>query len=288
MSNGLSIIVPVYNEVNNIQETIDQLIQIRSHAEFPMELIFVNDGSSDGTKEILDNNNDIIIIHNRQNLGYGATLKRGINSSTFDIVAFTDADGTYPNDRIPDLYQLMIGEGADMLVGERSGKDVHIPLIRRPAKWVLNRIANYLSGQKIPDLNSGLRLTRRDLLLRFSNILPNGFSLTTTITLALMVNGFIVIYEPISYFKRGGKSKIRPIYDTLNFLQLIIRTIFYFNPLKFFLPLSFLFPALSTILFSYRALVDRAFLVSSVIFFVAGIQLFATGMLADMINKRIQ
>ena len=127
-----------------------------------------------------------------------------------------------------------------MVVGSRTGEDVHIPLVRRPAKWFLRKLAGFLAGRPIPDLNSGLRLMRRRSVERFLHILPSGFSFTTTITLAMMCNDLPVVYHPINYNRRVGSSKIRPRHAGQFFL-LILRTIVFFNPLKVFMPLGALF-----------------------------------------------
>src|SRR5262249_12655404 len=144
----------------------------------------------------------------------------------------TDADGTYPIDSIPKLLENH--DGYDMIVGARIGKDVNIPLIRRPAKWLLNKLAAFMAQTQIPDLNSGFRLFRKSSFLRFEKILPSGFSLTTTITMALLCNNHPVKYVPVDYYKRKGMSKIRPFRDTYNFFMLVIRTIMYFDPLRVF------------------------------------------------------
>jgi len=286
---GLSIIIPVFNEVNTIERTIDDLAGIVHSSPFNIEVILVDDGSTDGTSRVLSGISlkNFRTIRHPVNRGYGASLKTGILAAFYPYAAITDADGTYPNERIPELFEQLCREGYDMVVGARTGSDVEIPKIRKPAKWVLNRIADYLAGFKIPDLNSGLRIFRREVVKKFVNILPDGFSFTTTITLAMLTNGYRVAYGPINYKKRGGKSKIRPFYDTLNFLQLIIRTILYFNPLKIFLPISGFFILLSLLLLFYRIFVARAFGVTAVIIFVCGIQFLGLGMLADLIDRRM-
>lgn len=287
-SNGLTLVVPVYNEHNGIEPALEQLRKIWDNVDFDLEIILVNDGSDDGTEEILNGLSDkrFVVINHPKNRGYGAALKTGIKASTSPYVAITDADGTYPNDRLGEFYHEIIKRDLDMLVGARVGENVKIPLIRKPAKWVLNKIANYLSGAKIPDLNSGFRIMKREVLEKFLNILPDGFSFTTTITLGMLTNGFAVEYVSIDYDTREGKSKIRPIYDTLNFLQLIIRTTLYFDPLRVFVPLSGLFLLVSFLLVLARIILGSGFGVISVIFFVLGIQFLAIGMLADLIDKR--
>jgi hypothetical protein len=164
---------------------------------------------------------------------------------------------------------------------------VKIPLIRRPAKWAINQLANYLSQASIPDLNSGLRVMRRDVLQRFIRLLPAGFSFTTTITLAMLTNGFPVRFEAIDYEQRSGRSKIRPIRDTLNFIQLIIRTVMYFEPLRIFVPLSGLLIFASVAVLVSSWLLGKVMDVTTVVLFVAGIQMLATGMIADIIDRRL-
>ena len=208
---GLSIIVPVYNERDGIENTLKHLRQIFLNADFPLEIILVNDASTDGTEKVLAglNPDDFCVVNHHINKGYGGALKTGIQKASFPHVAITDADDTYPNDRIPEFYRLTLSENLDMLVGSRTGKIVHIPLIRRLPKWVLNKLANYLTRTKIPDLNSGLRIMRKVCVLESLNILPDGFSFTTTISLSMLTNGRNVKYVPIDYNERKGRSKIR-------------------------------------------------------------------------------
>ncbi|MEZ4654415.1 MAG: hypothetical protein R3E12_12700 [Candidatus Eisenbacteria bacterium] len=160
-------------------------------------------------------------------------------------------------------------------------------LIRRPAKAALNALANYLSETTIPDLNSGLRAFRKEDVLRFLDILPSGFSFTTTITLAMHVNDLFVRYVPIDYHARKGQSKIRPIQDTLNFLALIVRTVLYFRPLKIFLPLSGFLLVLALAVFLYSWLLTPKIMDASVsIIVMSAFQMAAIGLLADLIDKR--
>ncbi|NQT81304.1 MAG: glycosyltransferase family 2 protein, partial [Candidatus Aminicenantes bacterium] len=233
-----SLIIPTYNEKESIIYIINKLIAI-SWEEFP-EIIVVDDGSKEKVSNLRELNiKKIKIFRHEKNRGYGAALKTGIRNSKYDNIAIIDADGTYPNDKIGEIVKVFEDGNYDMVVGARTGENVHIPLIRKPAKWFLNKLACYLTETKIPDLNSGLRIMKKDVVNRFLHLLPASFSFTSTITLAMLTSGYSVKYIPIDYFKRKGKSKIKPIRDTLNFIQLIIRTILYFNPLKVFIPLSF-------------------------------------------------
>ncbi|MCK5104641.1 MAG: glycosyltransferase family 2 protein, partial [Cyclobacteriaceae bacterium] len=233
-SSGFTIIIPAYNESDSIEKVVAEIKGLDGE----YEIIVVDDGSVDGTYELAEKTGVKVLRHSC-NKGYGASLKTGIKKAKYDQIVITDADGTYPIHEIPKLAGLM-KKGFSMVVGARTGNDVAIPLFRRFPKWMLNKLANHLTGVKIPDINSGLRIMKKKDVLGFFNILPDGFSFTTTITLAMLTNDMQVQYVPINYYRRQGKSKIRPIYDTLNFIQLIIRTTLYFNPLKIFIPLSFL------------------------------------------------
>lgn len=286
---GLSLILPVYNEVQAIRIVLEKLLTVLDGIEDPVELIVVDDGSTDGTSDILENFSDRIkILRDSKNRGYGKTLKKGIRHAAYPVVAITDADGTYPNEQIPKLFDIFKRGHFDMVVGARTGKSVYIPPLRIPAKWCINKLANYLSEMKIPDLNSGLRLMKKDVIEEFIRILPDGFSFTSTITLAMLTNGYSVKFEAIDYFGRVGKSKIRPIKDTLNFVQLIVRTTMYFNPLKIFLPLSiFLVMFAFLVLFGSWFFFGKAMDVSFGVLIMTAVMVSAIGMLADLINKRI-
>ena len=235
---GLSIVVPVFNEEGGIAGTVEALLELSGSIEAPLELVFVNDGSMDGTRAILDGFGDRIeVFHHNRNRGYGAALKTGIARARFDHVAICDADGTYPIDRIPDLYQRCAAERRDMVVGARTGTNVTYSKLRRIPKWFLRRYINWIARDDIPDFNSGLRVFRREVALKYAAILPDGFSFTTTITLALKCNRYDVAYVPIDYFERTGSSHIKPFRDTLRFVQLIARTGMYFAPLRILGPL---------------------------------------------------
>lgn len=283
----VTLVLPCYNEKNGIGGTLDQL-RASLQALEPYELIVVDDGSVDGTAEALreavTRHPTIRVITHKRNRGYGAALKTGIRQASSDLIVITDADGTYPNHRIPEL--VAAAEDADMVVGSRTAHDVQYPLIRKIPKVFLKAYASWIAHQEIPDLNSGMRVFRRDVVNRFLNILPDGFSFTTTITLAMLTNSFMVQYIPIGYSPRIGKSKIKPIRDTLRFFQLILRTGMYFAPLRVYGPvlvvmfLGFL-GSLSYDVFVLRDLTEKTLLL--MVLFLNS-TMFA--LLADMIDKR--
>ncbi len=291
---GLSIIIPAYNEKNSIIPTIEQVIKIMNSSKINYELIVVNDGSTDGTKELLENfqkqskNKKVTLCNHNPNKGYGASLKTGIKKAVFNNICITDADQTYPNDQIPVMFKIYTEKQLDMIVGKRNFKN--LPTITKPAKWFISSLANFLIDYKIPDINSGLRIFKKDLSMKYFPIICDGFSFTTTITLAMISNHFSVEYFPIEYFIREGKSKIKPVRDTLNFIQLIIRTILYFNPLKIFLPVSFVIFLTSVVFYivGKMGIFFREMPKDSIMLLVlCSVQILAIGLLADLIDKRL-
>lgn len=286
---GVSIIIPAFNEIDGISPVLELVSEVMAPLDHAYEIIVVDDGSRDGTADrVRDHHPDIALIEHTTNRGYGAALKTGIRHARYDIICITDADGTYPNERIPDLVAHLIERGYDMVVGARTGTDVAIPTVRRPAKWAIGKLASFVASQPIPDINSGLRVFRRSVALNFLNMLPDGFSFTTTITLGTLTNNYLVDYLPINYHHRVGKSKIKPIQDTLNFTRLIWRIALYFAPLRIFLPLCgfLMLLAVGWGLFTHYALGALAD-VSTMIIAMAAIQVGVIGMLAELINRRV-
>ena len=282
------VIIPVYNEDESVVDIVNRLIALPW--ENVPEIIVVDDGSEVKVEDLKGLQRERInLVRLENNSGYGAAIKAGIRNTHNDCIVIIDADGTYPVDRIEELVNIYWEGNFDMVVGARTGDKVCIPMLRRPAKMIINKLANYLIGRKIPDLNSGLRVMKKDVLLKFMHILPSGFSFTSTITLAMLSNDYLVKFVPIDYLPRKGKSKIRAIRDTFNFIELICRTVLYFNPLRIFIPfslclvaLAFIVLYLSTIFFQKMAdVTGGVILMTSVI-------VFAIGMLADLIDKRMR
>ena len=286
---GVTLLVPAYDEAAGIEGVIRRLVAL--DLQRPKEVLVIDDGSTDGTGErltelALELDGLRVLVH-RENRGYGAALKTGFTAAVHPVVVITDADGTYPEERIADLLERM-DDGAEMAVGARTGPNVRIPLVRRPAKAALRCLASYLAGRKIPDLNSGLRACRRELVDRYRAILPDGFSFTTTITLASMTNGHRVDYVSVDYAARQGRSKIQPIRDTLRFLGLIVRTVLYFNPLKIFYPVAGLIGLGLTASLVYDFFIESPPNLGdkTVLLFVALVQVLSIGLIADLIDKK--
>jgi glycosyltransferase involved in cell wall biosynthesis len=277
---GVSVVVPAYNEEGAIAAQVERIQQVMRSAGRPWELIVVDDGSSDGTAAAAERPG-VHLIRQGRNRGYGAALKTGIRAAQHELIVITDADGTYPAESIPALLDHAAEN--DMVVGARVGENVHIPLVRRPAKWVLGRLASYLAEEEIPDLNSGLRVMKKSLVEKYEHLLPSGFSFTTTITLALLCSGCRVHYHPIEYHKRVGHSKIRAAH-AYQFLMLILRTIVYFNPLRVFLPLGLLFFLAGMAKFAYDITLWNLS-ESAVMGVLAGVIIWCVGLLADQISR---
>lgn len=285
---GVSVVIPSFNEEKGILNVLQGTDLVMSQSRYDYEIIVVNDGSTDRTGEILETARipKMRLYTHASNKGYGASLKTGIKKSEYDHVAIMDGDGTYPWQMLPELLDAYFQNDFDMVVGKRDAKSSAIPAIRKPAKWFLTKLANYLAEEKIPDLNSGFRVMRKGILLDYFHMLPSGFSFTTTVTLLMLTNGYDVKYIPIHYNNRTGKSKIRPIHDTLNFIQLITRTVMYFSPLKIFIPISLtLFGG--TLISLCLDFQTHHIAGKTVILFVSFCIVLSIGLLADLINKRL-
>ena len=277
---SLSVVIPAYNEEGAVRQTIEDVRAEMDATGVPYEIIVIDDGSSDRTMEIAQSTG-VIVDTNQVNTGYGASLKRGIRQAQYDYVAIIDADGTYPARYLPPMLKLCRTQ--DMVVGDRGAAMKNVPLIRRPAKWMLNKLASFLAERRLSDLNSGLRVFRKSELMPFIPLLPQKFSFTTTITLCMSCNAKRMIYTPIVYGKRVGKSKIRPM-DFVNFIILVLRVIVLFNPLRIFIPLGLALMALGVAKLVYDIVIGN--LSETTIFaFLAAIMIWSLGLIADMISR---
>lgn len=286
---AFTLILPIYNEAGAVNETLQKVVKTLN--AYPAEIIIVDDGSTDGTSEIL---RDFCVRHpqcrllsHRSNRGYGAALKTGIQHARSDVIVIMDADGTYPVEAI-DRLLVRFRQGFDMVVGARTVEHGTLPWLRRTVKYTLGLLARYVVGERIPDINSGFRIFHRNLALRFFDLLPDGFSFTTTLTLACISNGFLVDYIPIDYHPRKGQSKIRPIRDTLNFIQLILRIALYFAPMKIFLPISaVLFIIAVAWGFFTKWVYGHLYDDSTMMIAMTAVQVAVLALLAELINRRL-
>lgn len=281
--NDVSVIVPVYNEERAVGNTIKEIKSVMNNLNIKYEIIAVNDGSTDRSGEILEKEKGIKLIKHPYNLGYGASLKSGIKQAKYEWILITDADATYPIEDIPRLLKFI--PDYDMVVGARVGKRVRIPLSRIPAKIILSALANFLTGRRIPDINSGFRVFRKEVALEFFHLFPSKFSFTTTLTLACLTNGYTVKHIPVNYYKRKGKSTIKPS-DFVNFFTLITRVVTYFKPFKIFFLTSTILFFIAFLVFLYtKIFLDKVMDITVIVILIASLQVFLFGLIAELIVK---
>ena len=280
---AVSVVIPAYNEEGTVRSVVAEIEKTLRQQSVTPEIIVVDDGSGDNTAQRAAEAGARVLRH-RSNRGYGAALKTGIASARNDYIVIADADGTYPARYIPAL--LVELKRADMVVGARVGKNVKIPLIRRPAKWALNFLANYMTGARIPDLNSGLRAFRRDMAMQYFPILPDQFSWTTTITLAMHCDKYAVSYMTIDYLSREGKSKIVP-WDSGTFFLLIVRTVMLFRPLRVFFPIVLMALAAGLVKMGIDLSHQPNISASAQLALISALLILLIGMLGDAIATRM-
>ncbi len=282
MAPKYSLIIPVYNEEKAISAVLRDLFSaLADRLKDSYEVIVIDDGSADKSWEKLSqiSFSNLKLLRHPYNLGYGAALKTGAQAAAAKVLIFYDADGQHNS---ADIFKLvnLIGK-YDMVVGSRQGYQG--PAWRQPGKKLITLVASYLVNFKIPDLNSGFRAVKKEKFNKFLHLYPNGFSLTTTITLAFLKQGYSVGYVPIKVSKRKGRSTVRPK-DGVRALGLVLKMIMLFSPFKVFAPLAGLFFCLSLGSLGVDIFVYHYNLSDTTIFlFINSILIFLIGLLADQI-----
>jgi len=280
----VSVVLAIYNEEECVKEELEIINNALKKSKFTYEIIAINDKSTDSTLEILKEIPYIKLINHKINQGSGGSRKTGTLAAKGKYVIWSDADMTYPNEVMPELVQFLIDNDHDQVVGARRHEMGTKRFLRVPAKLLLRKLAMFLSGVNIPDLNSGLRVFKRDVAMNYLYLLPKGFSCVTTITLSFLMNGHDVAYFPIEYKTRVGVSKFHPIKDTYRYLIQIIRMIMYFNPLKVFITLFSTFSIIS-ILSAIRSLwVTHSLQQIDIMLFMIAMNCLLIGFLADLVN----
>lgn len=287
----VTVVLPCYNEQDHVLDEIERITKALDNSSLSYELLAIDDKSTDGTlaalQESLSRFPHMRVMPFRRNGGSGTARRIGTTEAAGRIVVWTDADMTYPNERIPEFVRyLQDHPDVDQVVGARTSEQGTHKLLRVPAKWVIRRFAEFLSGTRIPDLNSGLRAFHREVALPYMRLLPPGFSCVTTITLSFLSNQHTVDYLPIDYAQRAGTSKFHFVRDAYRYILQVLRMVMYFNPLKVLMPLALTLLAVgfvkgATDLVRY----DLRITTNATLLFVTGLIIAAVGLLADLIVR---
>jgi glycosyltransferase involved in cell wall biosynthesis len=286
----VSIVLPVFNEAGHLDDEIERIRKTMDDSRYSYEILVVDDGSTDGSSERLQRIDGIRLLQFATNRGSGSARKYGTQAARGTVVVWTDVDMTYPNDTIPELVGQM--EGFDQVVGARTSEEGTIKLLRGPAKWVIRRLASYLTGVRIPDLNSGFRAFRREVSLPYLHLLPRGFSCVTTLTMSFLSNGYSIRYVPIDYAARAGESKFHWWKDTKRYLIQVVRMTLMWEPMRVFGPPAAVLGLVGVGKLIYD-LVDKDFRVATNTVVILGVAfaLGLIGMISDLmvqLNKRPQ
>src|SRR5580698_10598769 len=287
----VTIVLPCYNEQGHVIEEIERISEAMDASGYDYELVAYDDASTDDTLAALEDAAprfpNLRIVHFQRNGGSGTVRRIGTRQARGSIVVWTDADMTYPNERIPELVkELETNPYLDQVVGARTTEEGTHKFLRVPAKWSIRKLAEILTNTKIPDLNSGLRAFRREVSLPYLRLLPPGFSCVTTITMAFLSNQHAIDYLPIDYAKRAGVSKFHFVHDAYRYILQVLRMVMYFNPIKVLMPLALWIFAIGVV----KGIVDIVryhfrLTTSTILLILAGLIIGAIALLADLIVR---
>ena len=287
----VTVVLPCYNEQDHVILEVERIAEALDVSGLPYEILAIDDASTDDTLAVLRAAAPrfpyMTVIAFRRNGGSGTARRIGTQRARGEIVVWTDADLTYPNERIPELAQMLVDDPTyDQVVGARTTEEGSHKWLRMPAKWIIRKIAEKLTNTQIPDLNSGLRAFRRSVSLPYLRLLPPGFSCVTTITLAFLSNQHDIKYVPIDYAKRSGVSKFHFTKDAYRYILQVLRMVMYFNPLKVLMPLALWLIAIGLVKGVYDLFAHFGrFAVNTVLIFITGMLIAALALLADLIVR---
>ena len=276
----VTIIIPAYNEEEAIGDFLTGLLS-GLKTSLLWEIIIVNDGSSDRTSEIVKAY-DVKLLNHSSNKGYGAALKTGIRESTGRHILICDSDGQHS---IEDINKIISIKGSLMVVGQR-GSDSHVQANRIAGKTILRLFANFLMGEKIPDLNSGLRLIHSNTIKKYLHILPDSFSASTTMTMLFLKRKYDIRWEKIITKERIGNSSVRQITHGLYTILLMMRILMLFNPLKIFMSTSAVFFTFGFLWGIYHLADGGGLSIFAAVYLILSVQLFLYGLIADQISMQ--
>ena len=280
----VSIVIPAFNEERAVADVINEYDAAMAGLGGEYEIIVVDDGSTDGTRAVAVAAG-ATVIGPPSNMGYGHSLRRGIREARYEWVLITDADNTYPASTAARLVE--IAEHYDMVVAARTGRYFMGSPWRRIARRLLILLASFVTGRHIPDVNSGLRVFRRDAVLRYFDILSTGFSFSTGLTLAMISDGLGVHFVRSEYRLREGQSKIRAGRDGLRMLQVIVQAAVRHNPIKIFLLLTaFTWTLALVMILLWGVFGSGTVLLGGLIGIFFGILIFGQGLIAEASRGR--
>jgi len=280
MKPDVTIVLPAYNEEEAIGKVIDDIKAAMSRSPRAYEILVVDDQSTDRTAEIAEKKG-VRVFRRMTQGGSGASRRTGILKAEGEIIVMLDADGSYDASDIPKMLEFF--PQYDQVNGARTSEEGTMKLLRTPAKWLIRKLACYLTRTPIPDLNTGLKAFKKEIMRKYLWVLPDGFSCVTTMTLAFLANGYAVKYIPSKYFKRIGKSKFHPIKDTAAYLNTVVRMVMYFRPLRVFMPLSFFLALFAVLKAVITYVLTGKLQASDVIIFMTAIIVGVLGLIADLI-----
>jgi glycosyltransferase involved in cell wall biosynthesis len=287
----VTIVLPCYNEEEHVLLEVERIVKAMEASGYTYELLVIDDASTDGSLAILREATpsypNMRVVAFRRNGGSGTVRRIGTQQARGEIVVWTDADMTYPNERIPEFVQLLDDDPTiDQVVGARTSEEGTHKVLRVPAKWLIRKIAEVLTNTDIPDLNSGLRAFRRSVALPYLRLLPPGFSCVTTITLAFLSNQHDIRYEAIEYSKRSGTSKFHFVKDAYRYILQVLRMVMYFNPLKVLMPIALWLIVIGLAKGLYDVIAHPVrFATNTVLLFVTGLMVAVLALLADLIVR---
>jgi glycosyltransferase involved in cell wall biosynthesis len=278
----VSVVLPVYNEAGHLEAEVTRIQQALDDSPYRYEIVVVDDGSTDDSAAVARSLPGVRVVEMPENRGSGAARRVGTRIARGEVVVWTDVDMTYPNDRIPQLVDELAGW--DQVVGARTSEQGTVRILRTPAKWLIRRLAQFLAGRPIPDLNSGFRAFRRDVALPFLHLLPWGFSCVTTLTLTFLTNGYTIRYVPIEYAERAGRSKFHWWSDTRRYVVQVLRMALMYEPMR-----VFGLPAAALLLVglgktAYDAITDPIVIaINTLVVLLVGFVLLTVGFAADLL-----
>ena len=287
----VTVVLPCYNEQDHVLAEVERITRAMDASGYRWELLAVDDASTDGTLAVLRQAQAsfprLRVLALPRNGGSGTARRIGTQQARGEVVVWTDADMTYPNERIPELVELLAKDPTiDQVVGARTSEQGTHKFLRVPAKWLIRKLAERLVGERIPDLNSGLRAFRREVALPYLRLLPPGFSCVTTMTMAFLHNQHQVHYVPIEYAKRAGSSKFHFVKDAYRYILQVLRMVMYFNPLRVLMPPALLLVGVGSAKVLYDVIANPVRIATNtILLLMTGMIIGSMALLADLIVR---